>query len=146
MSLGDAPYTTVAAGGLSIVYALLQTRVALYRIDTGIKFNSVTADGKPDEYLTAIQRVGQNFGEYTPTGLLLMLLLETNSPLPKKLVAAYGAALAVSRLTHAYALNNAYNPKMNHIPFRKFGFLSTAGLLVSAGAYLVYSGAKALRK
>lgn len=51
--------------------------------------------------------------EYVPTGMLLLLLLETQTDAPKKLVAAYAAAFAAARLSHAYALSNTYTPNVS---------------------------------
>ncbi|KXZ40904.1 hypothetical protein GPECTOR_1413g619 [Gonium pectorale] len=142
----SAPLTCLTAGGLGVTYALLQLRVGLHRVNTGISLGNHGADGKEDESLVAKSRAGGNMQEYVPTGLLLMLLMETASPLPRRLVAAFGGAFALARLSVAYALTNANNPKVDHIPPRKYGFLATIGLLVAGGAYLAAEAVKSLRK
>ncbi|EFJ40075.1 hypothetical protein VOLCADRAFT_108365 [Volvox carteri f. nagariensis] len=137
----------MAMRGLGIVYAALQMRVGLHRLGSGIKFGNVTADGKTeDEALTAKMRAGGNMQEYVPFGLVLMLLMETATPMPKKAVAAYGAVLALSRLSAAYGLSNTFTPGFNAGPPRKYGFLGTVGALIAAGAYLSIHALKTLGK
>lgn len=83
--------------------------------------------------------------DYLPLGVIMMLLLETSTPLPKNAVAAFGATLAVSRLAHAYGISNTYNPKAKAAsPARIYGFLTTVGALVSAGVYLTFHAVKAV--
>ncbi|KAG2500470.1 hypothetical protein HYH03_002037 [Edaphochlamys debaryana] len=143
----SAPYTCATAGGLSVVYALLQTRVGLYRLDTGCLFGTKQTDGKADdEKLTALSRAGGNFQEYVPTALLLMLLMETATPVSSKTLAAYGGALAAARVALAVAHSNTYNRNLpNLLPLRIGGFLTTIGLIAGAGVYVGLKGFKALQ-
>ncbi len=77
---------------------------------------------KPCRLLTRVKRNGCrrhpvhptcHAQEYVPTGMLLLLLLETQTDAPKKLLAAYAAAFAAARLSHAYALSNTYTPNVS---------------------------------
>ncbi|PNH10017.1 hypothetical protein TSOC_003313 [Tetrabaena socialis] len=148
-----APITCATAGSLSVVYGYLQLKTALHRVQTKLIFGTKKEDGTEaeDMELVAKMRAGGNMqvrfpNEFVPTGLILLLLLETSTQLSPKLVAAFGAVFAVSRLSHAYALASACKPGFNHIPPRKYGFLTTIGCLVAAGSYLTYAGVQALRK
>ncbi|GLC38984.1 hypothetical protein PLESTB_001781400 [Pleodorina starrii] len=147
MSKLSAPLTCLTAGGLGIVYAGLQMRVGLHRLNTGIKFGTKSEDSNAeDEALTAKSRAGGNMQEYLPLGLVTMLLLETATPLSKKAVAAFGAVFALSRLSAAYAIANTYTPGFNAVPGRKYGFLGTVAALLAAGAYLSFHAVQTLRK
>jgi uncharacterized membrane protein YecN with MAPEG domain len=84
--------------------------------------------------------------EYLPLGLLMMLLLETATPLHRKAVAMYGVTLAVTRLLAVFAISNTYTPGHNELPARKYGFLGTIGALLAGGAYLSYYAVQSLRK
>ncbi|KAG2500467.1 hypothetical protein HYH03_002034 [Edaphochlamys debaryana] len=143
----SAPYTCATAGGLSVIYALLQTRVGFYRLDTGCLFGTKQTDGKADdEKLTALSRAGGNFQEYVPTALMLLLLMETATPVSSKTLAAYGGALAAARVALAVAHSNTYNRNLpNLVLLRIGGFWTTIGLIVGAGAYVGFKGFKALQ-
>ncbi|GIL56387.1 hypothetical protein Vafri_11758 [Volvox africanus] len=143
----SAPLTCLTAGGLGIVYVALQARVGLHRLSTGIMFGNASAEGKAeDKALTAKMRAGGNMQEYVPLGLVIMLLLETATPVPQKAVAAYGAALALSRLIAAYGIANNFTPGSNARLLRKYGFLGTFGTIFAAGAYLTFHAVKTLHK
>ncbi|KAG2450331.1 hypothetical protein HYH02_004836 [Chlamydomonas schloesseri] len=142
----SVPYTMVTAGCLGVAYAGLQLRVGLHRLQSKITFGNTTTAGAEDEVLTTKARAGGNMAEYVPIGMLLMLLMEAGTPLPPNLLAAYGTVFGVSRLTHAYALANAYSKDWDHGPYRKYSFVSTILSLVAAGGYVAFQGAKALRK
>eukprot|EP00198_Chlamydomonas_reinhardtii_P011463 XP_001700800.1 predicted protein [Chlamydomonas reinhardtii] len=142
----SVPFTLATAGTLGVVYAGVQLRVGLHRLGSKINFGTKTAAGTEDEELVAKSRAGGTLGEFVPIGVLLMLLLEAGTPLPANLVAAYGAVFGVSRLTHAYAIANSNNKNWDHGPTRKYSFIATILSLVTAGGYVAFQGAKALRK
>lgn len=122
------------------MYAGLQLRVGLYRKDSGVSFGTAAAKEKlEDMYLTGISRAGANMGEYVPTALFLMFLMESQAKVSRDNLIAFGSALAAARILHATALSTYYLPawRSAHLPLRALGFLSTIGLITGAGVFLV---------
>jgi uncharacterized membrane protein YecN with MAPEG domain len=48
---------------------------------------------------------GQNFGEYAPTGLFLLFLLESQKLVKPATLCTIGSALALTRILHAFSLS-----------------------------------------
>lgn len=143
-----APITTGFAGGLAVYNAALQLRVGIYRKSNGVRYG--TADktrAAEDLELTSIRAAGVNFNEYTPTGMMLLYLLETQTKTPKKVLLGFAIAFAAVRLVHSLALYTGYMPSWDkfHEAARPPAFVSTILLIAGAGGYLAYWALKSAK-
>ena len=151
------PVTSLYAGLLSILFALLSLRIGLTRAGTGVMHGD---GGKQDlvrkarvsivaaahslfvpctesDGLFALQAQG-NLAEYLPPFLILLGLCETNKILSPFFLHLVGTLFAAARVGHASQLSF---PDSVPKKAREFGFLSTAGTLfvlggLNAGYYL----------
>lgn len=152
------PVTSLYAGLLSILFALLALRIGLTRAGTGVMHGdggkqdlvrkarvstiAARAHSSPIRYLGsdglfAMQAQG-NLAEYLPPFLILFGLCETNKILSPFFLHVVGTLFAVARVGHASQLSF---PDSVPKKAREFGFLSTAGTLfilggLNAGYYL----------
>ena len=91
---------------------------------------------------------GANMGEYAPTALILMFLMETQAKLSRDNLIAFGTALVAARILHAIALSTSSLPawRSAHTPLRALGFLTTIGLIAGAGVFLVRWSMKSMKQ
>lgn len=78
--------------------------------------------------------VHNNFAQYVPMSLILLLLVEIRGA-PFYLVHALCALLLIARCVHAYGVSQEPEP----FKFRRFGVLSTFGVMAIAALFLLYS-------
>ena len=76
--------------------------------------------------------VHNNFAQYVPLGLVLMVLIELQHA-PIFLTHALGVALLLGRGLHAYGVSQA----QENFSLRKRGMLLTIGMLVTAALFLL---------
>ena len=154
------PVTSLYAGLLSILFALLALRIGLTRAGTGVmhgdggkqdlvrkaRVSTIAACahsslirylGPDGDGLFAMQAQG-NLAEYLPPFLILFGLCETNKILSPFFLHVVGTLFLVARVGHASQLSF---PDSVPKKARELGFLSTAGTLfilagLNAGYYL----------
>lgn len=83
----------------------------------------------------ALQRaiaVHNNFAQYVPLGLLLMLLVELQQA-PLLFTHALGVALLIARAAHAYGVSQTHE----NFKIRKYSMLLTTGMLVVSALFLL---------
>ncbi|MDQ7069544.1 MAG: MAPEG family protein [Rhodobacterales bacterium] len=88
------------------------------------KISIGTGDNKA---MTKAMRAHANFAEYTPIGLLLMVMAELQGA-PIWAVHFLGVLLVVGRFMHAYGFG--HTPQI--IPLRKYGTILTFSMLLLA--------------
>ncbi len=96
--MNAAPFTLLFAGCCALLQVALTGWVIVRRVQTGIAF----LDGGDHELMRRIRAHG-NFAETVPMALLLMGLLEI-SGLASTWLIAFGVALLLGRLLHAFSL------------------------------------------
>jgi uncharacterized membrane protein YecN with MAPEG domain len=95
----EYPVTTIYAGLLGLLLIFLSDQVSRKRKRLGISL------GSGDEVVLELAvRAHGNFIEYTPFGLILLLLLESEVT-DLWLVNTLGAMLLAGRLLHAYGMS-----------------------------------------
>jgi len=126
--------TPLFAGLLTLLYIFLSVRVIGVRKSERI--------GLGDGGHGALQRrmrAHGNFAEYTPLGLILMLLLELTGATPW-LLWALGVGLFTGRALHAYSVSQEPEP----LRFRIAGMALTFTVLVVAALMLLTRSANGL--
>lgn len=120
--------TPLYAAPLALLFIALSVNVVLTRF----KHRVSVGDGG-EKLLIKAMRTHANCAEYTPLGLLLVLLLELQRA-DAALVHIAGALLLLGRLVHAFGFGRT--PQI--VPLRKAGmYLTFASLLFSASAGLL---------
>lgn len=115
--------TVLFAGLLALILVFLAARVIRLRVRHRV---GIGDGGQPD--LARAIRVHGNFVEYTPLGLLLILLIELAGYAPW-LVQTLGGALVAGRLLHALGLSRSSGESMP----RLIGMVLTFAVLVVGG-------------
>jgi len=118
------PITAVFTALLALMLVAISIRITVLR--AGKKINLL--DGG-DEQLRRAIRVQGNFIEYVPMALIMLALIEVSGAKPW-LVYAFGAALLVARIVHAFGLYSAV------FPARVIG-TSATWIIVAAEALVV---------
>lgn len=127
------PITSLYAGLLTVLFALLSLRIGLTRAGTGV----MHGDGGKQEIVRKARAQG-NLAEYLPPFLILLGLTEGNKILSPFFLHVLGTVFTVARTGHASQLSF---PDSVPKKARELGFLSTAGILfvlggLNAGYYL----------
>ncbi|MES2668759.1 MAG: MAPEG family protein [Patescibacteria group bacterium] len=107
--------TSLYAALLALIFLVLSVRVILARSASGISLGS-----GEDQNLLRKVRAHSHFAEYVPFTLLLLLLAESQQIIAP-LVHACGSMLVVSRLVHAYGVDQ---------PVQKIGY-RIAGMILT---------------
>lgn len=113
---------------LVLLFIFLSVRVVRVR-----RSLQVSIGDAGDKRLLRVIRVQQNFAEYVPIALLLLLALELQVFYPWALH-LFGAALLVGRLLHAYGVSQA----KEQLRFRIAGMACTFAVMLLAAAILIY--------
>ena len=117
------------AGALALLFICLSILVVKQR-----RFHRVPiGDGHKPSLKRAIA-VHNNFAQYVPMALLLLLMMEL-SLAPSYLVHALCVVLVIARCAHAYGVSQDPEP----FKYRKYGMISTFGVLALAAFYLIYT-------
>jgi uncharacterized membrane protein YecN with MAPEG domain len=121
-------WTGLYAAALTAVFIFLSSRVIRLRgrLKQGI------GDGGHPELARAV-RVHGNFIEYTPLGLILLLLAEGGGA-PAWWIHAVGGGLLVGRIVHAWGLSGS----SGSTPQRLVGMVLTFNALALGAAHAVY--------
>lgn len=95
------PITATYAATLTGLSVFLSINVIRQRRRSGVSLGCAT-----DQVLERRVRAQGNFAEYTPIGLLMMVLLE-GSGMNDPILHVIGVILTLGRFSHAYALSRA---------------------------------------
>lgn len=116
------------AGALALLFIYLSILVVkqrrLHRVPIG--------DGHKASLKRAIA-VHNNFAQYVPITLILLLMMEI-ALAPAFLLHALCAVLCLARCVHAYGVSQDPEP----FKFRRVGVLSTFGVMTVSACYLFY--------
>ena len=112
--------TSLYAIPIAIIFLVLSARVIMYRLA-----NQIGLGDAGNKSLLKRMRAHANFVEYAPFGLLLMLLLELQTP-ADALLHLVGGLLLLGRVSHAYGFS-ASPPILQ---------LRQAGMIMTFGAYI----------
>lgn len=117
------------AAALALLFIYLSIRVVkqrrLHRVAIG--------DGHKPPLKRAIA-VHNNFAQYVPFSLIMLLMMELNHA-PDYLLHALCALLLTARCLHAYGVSQAPEP----FRYRKTGVLMTFSVIALSSLYLLYS-------
>lgn len=114
--------TALVTGSLAILYLALSLGVAWYRV----RHDVALGDGG-SEVLARRIRAHENFGEYVPISLSILLVLELSERTPTWFIASLGIALVTSRFLHAIGLVKAWGPGRSIGAGLAFLYLSVGG-------------------
>lgn len=122
------PITLFFTGILGFVFFAHSMRTIITRRQT----HTVLGNGDSDHMLRRIRTHG-NFAEYVPFLLLILLLLELSEVSSPPLY-AFGVAIVLGRLFHAYGLHSPVTPGWA----RTVGMQLTMWPLILGSFYLLY--------
>ena len=123
----DIPITLYFACILGLLLVVLTYNVLFHRV------RAMVEEGGTDEKADRIVRVHQNFAEYVPTGLALMIALEWAGA-PDLYIWVGGGLFTFARVIHAYGYSVS---PMAH-PGRVIGIQTTLGALAFMGISAAY--------
>lgn len=122
--------TPIFAALLTFIYMALSWRTVRYR-----RANMISLGDSGDKALLKRMRAHSNFAEYTPLGLMLLLIAELQNA-PTIALCVMGSALLLGRLLHAIGFSST--PQI--MPLRVFGMVLTLMTLgLSSVALLVHT-------
>ncbi len=119
--------TPVYAGLLALLFFALSWRVIRYR-----RAHVISLGDNDDKALRKRMRAQANFVEYTPFGLILLLLAEMQGT-PALALHLLGASLLAGRLLHAYGFSST----PQKIVLRQMGMALTFAMLLCAALGLI---------
>jgi uncharacterized membrane protein YecN with MAPEG domain len=128
------PITALYAGILTIFALALSARAGSFRAKSGV---SVLFGNPANMELAERVRIHQNFLEYIPMAIIVMVLIEANGG-SSTFLHIMGIVLIVARIAHAIGLKH---DNMAH-PGRVIGAGGTALMSFVAAVYLVWMVAK----
>jgi len=125
--------TPVIAAVCAVLLLILSARTLLRRRATGIGIGT-SAKGEDDVQLSRAIRAHGNFVEYTPTVLILMMLMEFRGGSPTTL-AIIGCIFIVGRVIHAVGISR----EPENYRFRVIGMVTTLGAIIALTTRLLLS-------
>jgi len=125
--------TPIVAAICGLILLVLSFRTLLRRRAAGIGIGT-TKKGEEDIALSRAIRAHGNFVEYTPTVLILMMLMEFRGGAPITL-AIFGGALIIGRSLHAFGISR----EPENYRFRVFGMVITLACVAGLSLRLLIS-------
>lgn len=125
------PVTAFYASVLAFIYLYLTALVITHR-----RSNRIGVGDGGDDRLQRLIRVHGNFSEYVPLTLILLAILEISTEIPW-LIHAFGAALVLGRVLHAYGLRHSVGATWQRLVGMMLTLLTLFGL-ASANLTLIY--------
>lgn len=128
--------TPIYAALLALIFFFLSIRIIklrrLHRVALG-------DNGKP--ILTRAIAAHQNFAQYVPFSLILILLIELEGA-PKLFIHVLGILLVFARCMHAYGISQL----KENFKLRTYGMMMTLSILLFSASFLLINSIQTLSK